>query len=166
MGLFDTTDSVGPGSHFTPQLALIAIDPGTNGSIVYMANGKLESVKMPETPTDVYVTLKWLRDNYNCVCYMEKVQGLPGMGGSPMFNFGKGYGHLEMALIALEIRTVTVTPQKWQKFIGIGTKGGSTTTEWKNKLKAKAQQLYPAHKIFLWNADSILILEYAKSIEK
>lgn len=154
------------GQSFTLRNCLVAIDPGTNGSIVFMVNNTVQSIKMPDTPKDLFDCLKQLADRYDCVVYMEKVQGLPGMGGSPMFNFGKGYGYLEMALIALELRTVTVTPQKWQKFIAIGTKGKSTTTEWKNKLKAKAQQLYPSHKVVLWNADSLLILEYAKSIEK
>lgn len=163
----DLFKPLGPGQPITKDCkCLIAIDPGTSGAICSIVANWMITEKMPETPKDVFDYLKNLATRYDCVCYLEKVQGLPGMGGSPMFNFGKGYGGIEMALIALEIRTIAVTPQKWQKFIGIGTKGKSSTTEWKNKLKARAQQLYPNHKVTLANADAILIAEYGKSIEK
>lgn len=149
------------------EIAIIAIDPGSSGSITLLPFiGEIISTKMPDTPKDVFDLLKYAKNKYSVTCYMEKVQGLPGMGGSPMFNFGKGYGHLEMALLALEIQTVTIRPQEWQKTLGIGTKGKSSTTEWKNKLKAKAQQLFPSVKVTLWNADALLIGWYAQNLKK
>lgn len=149
------------------EYAIISIDPGSSGSItVFQPTGEIISTKMPDTPKDVFDLLKEAKNNYSVTCYMEKVQGLPGMGGSPMFNFGKGYGHLEMALLALEIQTVTIRPQEWQKTLGIGTKGKTSTTEWKNKLKAKAQQLFPSVKVTLWNADALLIGWYAQNLKK
>lgn len=147
--------------------AIVSIDPGSSGSItVFQPTGEIISTKMPDTPKDVFDLLKEAKNNYSVTAYMEKVQGLPGMGGSPMFNFGKGYGHLEMALLALEIQTVTIRPQEWQKTLGIGTKGKTSTTEWKNKLKAKAQQLFPSVKVTLWNADALLIGWYAQNLKK
>lgn len=94
----------------------------------------------------------------------EKVGGMPGMAGSAMFNFGKGYGNLEMALIALEIKTTLTSPQAWQKTFMIGTKSKQTTTQWKNKLKALAQQIFPQLKVTLINADALLILEYFRKL--
>lgn len=144
---------------------IIAIDPGVNGAIAiyHQRVNHTDVFNMPETPTDVYDLLATYSNN--AVCFLEKVQGLPGMGGSPMFNFGKGYGHLEMALIALSIPTETILPQKWTKTMSLGTKSScSSSTEWKNKLKAKAQQLYPNIKVTLHNADALLILHYALSI--
>lgn len=144
---------------------IIAIDPGANGAIAiyHQRVNHTDVFNMPETPTDVYDLLATYSNN--AVCFLEKVQGLPGMGGSPMFNFGKGYGHLEMALIALSIPTETILPQKWTKNMSLGTKSScSSSTEWKNKLKAKAQQLYPNIKVTLHNADALLILHYALSI--
>ncbi len=147
---------------------IIAIDPGKNGGIAVfdVQRRKVVSlVKMPETPTDILNFLTSYTEN--SVCYLEKVGGLPGMGGSAMFNFGKGYGHIEMALLANRIKTITVTPQQWQKILQLGTKGNKSTTEWKNKLRAKAQQLYPQiDKITLATSDALLILEYARIVER
>lgn len=141
---------------------IIGIDPGVNGAIsIYSVDKKMliEVVKMPETPTDLLTFLKLYAKNSEA--YLEKVGGIPGSGGaSAMFNFGKGYGHLEMALIACKIPFVTVTPQMWMKFFQLGTKGKMTGTQWKNKLKAKSQQLFPNVKVTLINADALLIMRY------
>ena len=61
---------------------------------------------------------------------------------------------------------MSVTPQKWQKELQLGNRGNKSTTEWKNKLKAKAEQLFPYMKITLAVSDSLLILQYAKMKEK
>ena len=145
---------------------IIAIDPGQAGGIVIMSlDGELLDVKkMPDTPKEL---LDYLSDwSENAVCYLEKVGGIPGMGASAMFNFGKGFGHLEMALLSLEVKTIEVTPQKWQKALQLGNKGKASKTEWKNKLKARAQQLYPKVRVTLDVADALLILEYARLTEK
>lgn len=148
---------------------IIAIDPGTNGGIAVYSNESsnvIEVIKMPSTPQDVLSFL--LKHKEDSICYLEKVGGMPGQGGSAMFNFGKGYGHLEMALLALQIPTVTITPQSWQKALQLGTRGKDMSkTEWKNKLKAKAQQLFPyIKKITLATSDALLICEYARIKEK
>lgn len=142
---------------------IIAIDPGKNGGIaIYSITKKvlIEVLKMPETPKEVLVAISPYAPN--AVCYLEKVQGMPGQSGPGMFNFGRGFGHLEMALLARNIPTVEVTPQKWQKELQMGVKGKMSDTEWKNKLKSRAEQLYPNIKMTLAIADSLLILEYAK----
>lgn len=143
---------------------LIGIDPGKSGGIgVYSItkNKLIDVIAMPETPVD---TLEYLKNfQKNSVCFLEKVGGLPGMGGSSMFNFGKNFGHLEMCLIALKIKTTEVTPQVWQKYFQLGTKGNKSTTEWKNKLKFKAQQLFPHIKVTLSISDALLIMEYGLS---
>jgi len=147
---------------------IIAIDPGKNGGIAIFSleNNKLiEVIKMPDTAQDLLYFLTVYQRN--SICYLEKVGGLPGMGGSSMFNFGKGFGHLEMVLLCRKIPTVEVTPQKWQKVLQLGTKGKKSSTDWKNKLKFKAQQLYPSvAKITLATSDALLILEYARITEK
>jgi hypothetical protein len=144
---------------------IIGIDPGGKGAIVVWTHlDTMEIHKMPETPQDVYDLLKVYEAN--SVCYLEKVGGMPGMGGSAMFNFGRGFGHIEMALLALRIPTEIVTPQKWQKELQMGNKGDRTKTEWKNHLKERAQQLFPDKKFTLDTADAALICEYGKRKEK
>ena len=78
-----------------------------------------------------------------------------------MFNFGRGGGVMHGSMLALGIRIVEVTPQRWQKWLGIGTsKGSASKTAWKNKLKAEAQRRNPDAKVTLATADALLILEY------
>ena len=140
-------------------MIIIGIDPGKSGSLAII-NGKSVMVKkMPETPKDLFDFVNKFKGK-DVLCYLEKVGGLPGMGGSAMFNFGKGYGHLEMVLIANDIKFITVTPQVWQKYFQIGTTKSKAGKDWKNILKAKAQQLFPKIEVTLWSADALLIAEY------
>lgn len=161
---------------FCDDEKLISIDPGTNGGIcIYSVVKKkvISLVIMPQTPLDLWNYLsKWQQ---NSRCYLEKVGGLPGMGGSAMFNFGKGFGHIEMCLVALRIPTIEVTPQKWQKVLQLGNKGTKSTNEWKTKLKERSQQLWPSTESdfniktkgdWLAVSDALLIMEYARQNEK
>lgn len=148
-------------SYYKDRL-IIGIDPGAAGGIgVYSLdkNELVEAIKMPETPTDLFKFLKL--HSFNSKCYLEKVGGIPGNGANAMFNFGRGYGHLEMALLACRIPTETVTPQKWQKEFQLGGRGKTMSkAEWKNKLKAKAQQLFPQYNVTLAICDAMLIALY------
>ena len=71
-----------------------------------------------------------------------------------------------MALLALGMPTEKVTPQKWQKVYQLGSSKSYTKIQWKNKLKAKAQQLFPSlgKKITLSTSDALLIAEYARRL--
>ncbi len=143
---------------------IIGVDPGVNGGIAILTINSALVKKMPATAKDVYDLFSKFAKT-NCICILEKIGGMPGNGGNAMFNFGKGYGHIEMALLALKIPTYTVTPQVWQKSFQLGsTKGKLTTTQWKNILKAKAQQVFPKLDVKLWGADALLIAEYGKQI--
>lgn len=151
---------------------LIAIDPGKAGGIaVYSIEDArvIALTTMPETPTDLFNFLR--RYAKNSRVYMELVGGLPKMSGSGMFNFGKGFGHLEMSFIALNIPLTEVRPQEWQKALGTGTKGSRTTNEWKTRLKEIAQKRWPTVESafglktkgqWLSVSDALLILEYAR----
>ena len=80
-----------------------------------------------------------------------------------MFKFGMSYGGLRMALTAAQIPFESATPQNWQKSLGIGKKGKTETrTSFKNRLKAKAQQLFPNLKVTLATSDALLLAEYCR----
>lgn len=148
---------------------IIGIDPGKNGGIAVIdRNGSvIEVVKMPPTPHDVFMFLNKYKEN--SICYLERVGGMPGNSANAMFVFGRGYGQLEMALLALEIPTITVTPNKWEKHFQLGKKRDcDTKTEWKNRLKEKAQQLFPyiSKKITLCISDALLLAEYGRLEQK
>lgn len=147
-------------------MMIIGIDPGVNGAICACNGEKTYIAKMPVTPKDIYMYLEELKQrDEDCVCYLEDVgHGLPNQSSSATAKFARHNGHLEMALIALRIRTIKVTPQKWQRAYSntIGKSTGVPKNEWKNKLKALAQDLFPDEKVTLGNADALLIMEYGK----
>jgi hypothetical protein len=97
------------------------------------------------------------------VACVEQVGGYTGQAqpGSAMFTFGRGYGFLLGVLACLGIRNELVTPQRWQKPLGIGTSTGLSRPEWKRKLKVKAEQLFPSQAVTLKTCDALLILDYA-----
>lgn len=151
---------------------IIGIDPGLSGGIAVLGtDGNVVDVcKMPPTPNDI---LDYLRNhcchnmsNADVVCYMEKVgMGMPGQSSKATATLARHCGHLEMALLSLGISTNDVTPNKWEKFYQLGSSRGHSKTEWKNKLKAKAQQLFPGEKVTLAVCDALLIAEYGRKQE-
>ncbi len=95
----------------------------------------------------------------------ERNAGNPAPG-STMFNFGRGVGVIMGAAMALGFRVETVTPQKWQKHFQLGlARDCASKSEWKNKLKAKAQQLFPHVEVTLKTADALLLWEYGQRME-
>lgn len=146
-----------------------------NGGLAVLddAGAVVDVVKMPETPQDVLDFLKGVVERcaaycLTVTCYMESVGfGMPGQSSSATAKFARHCGHLEMALLALGIRTNTITPNKWEKSYQLGRSGDYSKTEWKNRLKAKAQQLFPTlgKKITLATCDALLLAEYGRKKE-
>lgn len=140
-------------------MTIIAIDPGKSGGI---ASSDGWAVPMPATPKELLLTIQGARA---AVAYIEEVGGYAGGAGAPgaaMFNFGEQYGSCVMALLATGFEVRKVRPQKWQKALSLGNSVGMTKTQWKNKLKAKAEELFPRLKVTLKTADALLILHAAQ----
>lgn len=153
------------------ELIVIGIDPGKKGGIAVMylefdrTVNRVELHKMPETPTDINDFFKNLLHNYpfiRIVANFERVWGRPGSGSTAMFSFGRSYGHVEMCLLAHKIPFENPIPMKWQKEYGLVRDKTDNQSKWKNKLKEKAQQLFPKNKIILDTADALLIAEYGR----
>lgn len=149
---------------------IIGLDPGSSGAIAVLdSDGKVIDVtKMPETCLDIYCYLAdAMKDADETICCLEDVgHGIPGQSSSATAKFARHCGHLEMALTALKVKTITARPQLWQKIYHLGRSSEYSKHEWKNRLKAKAQQLFPNIKVTLINADALLIAEYARIQEK
>lgn len=143
----------------------IGIDPGASGGVAILKQGVIVAVPMPDTETDIWDCFDGLRDK-NVFAVIERVTGYVGGAGntgSSMFQFGTNYGCLRMALIAAKIPFEEVMPQVWQKGLQISKrKPTESKTEWKNRLKAGAQRLFPDTKITLACADAILIAEFCR----
>lgn len=149
----------------------IGIDPGKSGGIAVISDnwdvGTAQVYKMPATERDLYDQLKEIKDmienqmeNNSMFCLIENVHSFPGMAAKATFTFGYHYG-LEIAfLTALQIPFERVTPQKWMRALVPVQRKDRSTTEWKNILKRKAQELYPRTKIILPVADALLLAHY------
>lgn len=151
----------------------LGIDPGASGglAVIEVEDGssviKVVAAPMPPTEADIW---KWISQGKNLsFAVIEKVGGYVGGAGQPgsaMFKFGQNYGSLRMALIAAGIPFQEVTPQMWQKEVGMGgKKSGEEKGAWKNRIKAKAQQLFPvltAGSVTLKTADALLIAMYCR----
>lgn len=147
------------------------IDPGQSGGLAALWLNSTQLEAMPATETDVWSWLshKWGQEQFGSArvsrfAVIEKVHAMPGNGVSSMFKFGMGYGGLRMALIAAQIPFEEVTPQRWQKCLGIPVrKRDESKTDFKNRLRAKAQQLFPGVSgVSLKTADALLIAEYCR----
>lgn len=170
----------------------LAIDPGVSGGFAWTHNGReIHCMKMPETDGDVLATIRTVHRmafpaTEDPVCYMEEVGGFTGKAtpGSAMFNFGDGNGFLRGVVMSLGFRLERVRPQKWQASLGIGNASSllpedfklrtpeqqkvlraTAKQEWKRRLKAKAQELYPMQNVTLSTCDALLILYYARRQE-
>lgn len=144
----------------------MGIDPGQGGGIAVLGpNSKcLFAVKIPQTERDVW---ELVDIDYTCIAIIEKVHSMPKQGVASSFKFGRSYGFLRGCLIASGIPFDEVTPQAWQKGLEIPKRQKSeSNTQWKNRLKAKAQQLFPSEQITLATADALLIAEYCRRKHK
>jgi hypothetical protein len=146
-------------------MTTIGIDPGINGGIAWITDGKLCVEKMPDTLQDLWDLIVSISMNAGSGgtgihAYLESVSSSPQMGVKSAFTFGNGYGHLEMALTAAGIPFERVRPQVWQKEMGCLTKGD------KNVSKRKAQELFPSTKVTHAIADSMLIAAYGRKMSK
>ena len=156
-------------SHPDIQRHYIGIDPGASGGIAWSSPNGDRSAPLPATLGDfreqVFNILGeqgFFHAISESVCYLESppkfVKAIPG---SAVFVMAQSFGRIEGVLAAFKVPTVTITPQAWQKAHGLGTRGEMTTTQWKNKLKARAQSLYPEERVTLATADALLIFNAA-----
>lgn len=162
-------------------MVYIGIDPGKSGGIAFIfpvegftsidPKRDVRAVKMPETERDIFDIFHDVDDFLKaphatgpCVAVLERVNagvwghGKQGkMGVTSAFTFGRGVGHLQMALTAAKIPFDEVLPVKWQTVLGCRTGGD------KNISKRRAQQLFPSIvKVTHATADALLLAEYCR----
>ena len=143
---------------------IIACDPGVNGGFAWTDSESFETAPMPPTDSDVCAFIAHLATKAKDVdLWLEEPplfagKNIPGSAiGKLMWNCGVIYG----AAYACGFRIRRVRPAVWMKAHPVGTKGDLTTTAWKNKLKGRAQEVFPTVDVTLKNADALLILDAA-----
>lgn len=156
-------------------MTLIGIDPGASGAISVLVPQEPLATSIPygvrthrfssATDADTAAFFEHIAKEHagSCFACLERVSAMPGQGVSSTFKFGQAYGMLQGLLLANKIPFSQVVPRSWQKHFGIAPakSAGLSKTQHKNTLKAKAQELFPAEKIVLESADSLLIALYA-----
>jgi len=169
-------------------MIILGIDPGSGGGIAFKdtTTGECKAINMPETQPDIYNSIKYIAKMGPCKCYIEKVHAMPGEGVNSVWTFSGNFHGLTMALYALQVPFTLVTPQTWQKAIGVKKRPVpkankemsiyekeslkklkyNAKKDHKNNLKEKAQQLFPEQKITLKTADALLLVEYGRLEER
>jgi len=134
---------------FTPR-KIIGIDVGLNGAIAMMRGETLTGiVDMPtvsltrngkaKRQISIPELIAILDEFKPEEAYCERVYAMSGQGVTSVFSFGRSLGAIEGVLAARLIKTTLVTPQIWQKAMGVS--GG------KDGARARAMELFP------WNVD-------------
>lgn len=147
----------------------IGIDPGSSSGCIAIISS-ISSMELPSTiEFSKYTTREWYEElkliaDDDCFCILEKVHGMPGMNVSAVSSFMKNVGHIEMALIALNIPFQEITPQTWMKSYGLKREKDESKTEWKRRLREHLQRIMPSFKVTNNNADAMLLALYAREI--
>lgn len=149
-------------------MIIIGIDPGKGGGLaLYDPDNPMamSADKMPSTEKD---TWEWFRTLAHTPershAYIERVHSTPQMGVKSAFTFGHGYGFLRGCMIGHGLPFEEVRPAQWMRAFGLKKAKTETHTQWKNRLKAKAQELFPHLKVTLGTADALLICEYGRRL--
>jgi len=149
---------------------IIGIDPGVNGGLAWSGANGDRTAPMPATIGDfrevifnILIEQHFFTGEGLVTVYIEElpkfVRAIPS---SAVFVMARNYGQLEGVVAAFQVPVVHVRPQVWQKALGLGDSKGGTKTQWKNKLKARAQDLFPEEHVTLKTADALLIYHAAQ----
>jgi crossover junction endodeoxyribonuclease RuvC len=125
-------------------------------------------------PSTEFETAEWFMtfDDFRVKGMLEKVHAMPGQGVTSMFKFGQNYGFVRGCLFSSGIPFEDVHPKTWQKEFAITPrKSGEAKGLLKERLRAKAQQLFPD--LAIWSeprslgkqraiCDALLIAEYCR----
>lgn len=155
---------------------VIGIDPGANGALAVDLGNEVKVFRFCKMDEGVEPVLRGIKNtaeqhNMECVCFLEKVGAMPGQGVSTMFAFGENYGRCKGALRALQIPFELVSPQTWQKGLGLPQRAKeedrkSFKVKHKKHLYQKAKDLFPTLATTQDTADALLIMRYGREIRK
>jgi hypothetical protein len=143
----------------------IGCDPGQSGGFVVLDHDQnvISVFKTPDNRVDFVDKMMDLKNlDGQIFLIKERVHSQPKNGGKSNFTFGYNIGVLETCLTVAKIPFQDVTPQTWMKMYMMKKEKEEAHTAWKNRLKAKAQELFPDQKVTLWNADAFLIAEFCR----
>ncbi len=149
---------------------ILGVDVGASGGIAVIdahTGRLLVTHKTPESVIghfDLMDTIVIGAQGGRITAIVEKVTGRYGDSAHSSFSFGFTVGTMHAAIVRAGIHLETSHPKTWMKHFDLKRDKGEDNTVWKNRLKRVAMEIYPDHKVTLWNADAILIGVYGKDL--
>jgi hypothetical protein len=143
---------------------IVAVDPGVGGGFAVKTADEILLFPMPESLPDMAQLLIGfkLADSH---LWIEKVPKFVSKltPAASVATLHENYGIIQGLAYSQGYALHRVEPKIWQEPLGLGgRKACATGPEWKRKLRAKAQELYPHLDVSLKNCDALLILHYAQ----
>jgi len=127
---------------------VLGIDPGLSGALAFL-NTDTGMIEIEDMPTVTVMRNRKEKREVSAqlvsaivikrhvqAAFLEKVNAMAGQGVSSVFSFGRSAGIIEGVLAAYDIPTTLVTPQAWQKAMGV--------RDGKDGSRERAMQLFPA----------------------
>lgn len=152
----------------------IGIDPGKNGGIVGLTNGRINVIdKMPQTPNElwdyfIYLGFPNMVEKDQTYVIIEDVHSMPTDGVASAFTFGHHIGVFDGIFAALGIHPHRVRPQVWQSAMGLHRDSAiETKYAYKKRILSMAHRIAgnginkeQAKKLSLFTADAFLIAKW------
>lgn len=142
---------------------IVAVDPGVSGGLAIRdAGGVITLWSMPDSVPGIVGILR-THKVADAELWIEEVPKFTGRNipSSTTAVLFQNVGRIEGAAVALGYSLHRVTPKSWQEPLGLGGRRScKSQAEWKRKLKAKAEELYPTLDVTLATADAVLVLRF------
>lgn len=145
------------------KLFIVGIDPGKNGGIVSITNGRITDItKMPPTPEDLvnhFLYLGFPNQPLGIKSYViiENVHSMPTDGAKSAFSFGKQLGNIEGVLASFSIKPYRVSPQEWQSFFSIKRQDKQSKWDFKKMLRDESRRIAKTLELTMETCDAYLI---------
>ncbi len=149
----------------TTEKFYIGIDIGSKGGVaVLRKDGTVEALfKMPEKENVPAWRLKFAKyENAHCFGITEKVGPHPMNGAKGNFGFGESRMWVITMLQVSGISFQEVATNMWPREFGMTKLPNEKKGDWKRRLKALAQQMFPKEKVIEDVADALLLAEYCR----
>jgi hypothetical protein len=152
-------------------------DPGSNGGLAAISanRGRVRTLSFSGTGVGEVEISEWFYqfNISHCIYLLEEVNPYR-QGRKSAFTFGRNYERIWAIPAAYDFPRDRVRPQVWQSGMGIPkrNKKKESETQFKERLRRKAQQLFP--RLIIWQGtlglqrsvcDALLIAEYCRRRE-
>ncbi len=152
--------------------AYVGIDPGAKGAFCLLVpHTKQVAFKSTlDKPMDLFDWFMQIQTSYNLkIIMIEDVHSIFGTSAKSNFNFGRNVGLVTGISASTGSPVDLITPKKWQKYIGVKTKGVAI----KKEVASICERLYPQTNIrgargglLDGLSDSLMIAHYASHLYK